>query len=165
MKLETQRLIIRPFFESDRCRMIELLTSDSYMEFSSKGALSENDANSRFEDLVSRSQGVLGKHALVYKEEDSVIGYCGFESFALNGTQAHELGYRMAVEWRGRGLATEACIALLNELSTTEFDKYALVEPINYNSTRVLEKIGFSKIGNHNYQGLDCLLYKLNEIK
>lgn len=162
MEIASPRFKIRPFVELDRPRMLELLTSDTFMQFSHKGVLTMDEANLRFDRLVSNTKGMTGKHALVCNSENVILGYCGIERFDLNGVQEYELGYRVADQWRGKGIATEACKTLLSEIASNIKDVYALVEPENQASIKVLEKAGFTAVGQHQYMGLDCLLYKLN---
>jgi RimJ/RimL family protein N-acetyltransferase len=57
------------------------------------------------------------------------------------------VGYRVAREFWGRGLATAALAELLGELQ--ERPLHALVSTENVASIRVLEKCGFVEVGRH----------------
>ncbi len=160
MEFQTNRIQVRPFTEVDRSRMIDLLTCPLFMEYSANGTLSIDEANKRFNELMSNTDGYGGKHALVLKNGGKLIGYCGLEAFILNGSQEFELGYRLTAEFRNQGLATEACEGFLYQIKSKLSNVYALVEPLNSKSINVLNKIGFRNIGVHIYMGHQCLLYK-----
>jgi RimJ/RimL family protein N-acetyltransferase len=75
------------------------------------------------------------------------------------------VGYRVAREFWGRGLATAALAELLGELQ--ERPLHALVSTENVASIRVLEKCGFVAIGpaddKHADEGVPGLLYELRD--
>ncbi len=76
-----------------------------------------------------------------------------------------ELGYRLRSEFWGRGLVPEACRAMLGlgfrKLMLERIVGYTL--PVNLNSQRVFEKLGFKQEGRQLLQGFDCLVFKLEK--
>jgi RimJ/RimL family protein N-acetyltransferase len=76
-----------------------------------------------------------------------------------------ELGYRLAHEHWGRGLMPEACCAMLNMgfdgLMLDRIVGYTL--PVNRNSQRVFEKLGFDQEGTETLDGYECLAFVLNK--
>jgi RimJ/RimL family protein N-acetyltransferase len=85
----------------------------------------------------------LGMWATIYKPEEHYIGYCGvYRGHAVGeGT----LGYYLAREYWGRGLATEAARAFVDfgfrELGLSRI--VASVEGGNDVSKHILDKLGF----------------------
>jgi RimJ/RimL family protein N-acetyltransferase len=87
----------------------------------------------------------FGTWAIVIKESNRVIGYCGLTRFDdVNGSPEIELGYRLAKEFWGRGLGTEAATAVrdyaIQQLGLPRV--ISLVDPANARSIHVAEKLG-----------------------
>ena len=80
-------------------------------------------------------------------EERRLVGYGGFAGAPKDGTV--EIGYSVVESAQGRGLATEACRALIAWASCDERVRrviaHTLVEPGP--SQRVLTKLGFQQVG------------------
>ena len=85
----------------------------------------------------------LGMWATVFKPEGRYIGYCGVYGGHARGEGT--LGYYLAREYWGRGLATEGARAFVDfgfrELRLTRI--VAAVETGNDVSRHILEKLGF----------------------
>ena len=77
--------------------------------------------------------------AIVLRDGGGVAGFCGFLVRPVKGTT---MGYGIVLEYRGRGLATEAATAVLAWAESNGVDFYSSVRPPNPASVRVLEKIG-----------------------
>jgi len=78
---------------------------------------------------------------------DTVIGGAGFHA-APDDTGAVEIGYGIAEEWRGRGVATIAVLELLRRARDHGAARVvAGTDPANAASQRVLEKAGFTRAG------------------
>jgi [ribosomal protein S5]-alanine N-acetyltransferase len=90
----------------------------------------------------------LSVYAVVEKESGKVIGAAGFNIRTSKGTV--ELIYHIAKESWGKGYATEAATACVNIAKANGDVKtiYASADPLNADSLKILEKIGFT------YQGL-----------
>ena len=87
----------------------------------------------------------FGPYAVVQKQNQSVIGYCGLFYFPdINGKSEVEIGYRLARSAWGRGYATEAAGAVRDYAFHTLGIKrlIAIIDPANVASLRVAEKIG-----------------------
>jgi ribosomal-protein-alanine N-acetyltransferase len=89
-----------------------------------------------------------GTRLFLIAEPPTVVGWGGFKGPPSDG--AVELGYAIAPGWRGRGLATAATRALLEEAfaagEVSAVIAHTLAEPGP--SVRVLEKAGFSRDGD-----------------
>ena len=86
-----------------------------------------------------------GTRLFLAREPRTLVGWGGFKGPPSGG--AVELGYAIAPDWEGRGLATAATRAMLAEaFAEPQVDSaiaHTLAEPGP--STRVLEKAGFTR--------------------
>jgi RimJ/RimL family protein N-acetyltransferase len=108
----------------------------------------------------------FGLWAVVHKPDRRVIGYCGLTRFDdIDGRPEIEVGYRLAREFWGRGLATEAVgavrdyafgVLLLPRL-------VALIDPLNGASIRVAEKSGLRHEKDIVFREKPCKLYALQQ--
>ena len=154
--IQTKRLTIRFFEEQDRPGLVELLMDPYFMEHSETGALDAASANSRFDQILSFGNVGLGKRAVLDTQSGELYGYCGIEPFELNRQIRLELGYRIALAHRQKGIATEAASAVA---STHAGKLYAYVNSSNLASIRVLERIGFNKSGTCLVHGKQYALF------
>lgn len=158
--IETSRLFIRKFVEEDRNSLVLLLQSDEFMEYSDSGVMSTVEADARFNELVSMRDKSIGKFAVICKESGALIGYCGIEPFELKNKNEFELGYRLVTAERGKGLATEAAKAVLNNFKGKLF---AYVDSSNNQSINVLKKLGFKSSGVFTKNGKESSLFQINK--
>lgn len=84
--------------------------------------------------------------AIVLRDGGAVVGFCGFFVRPVKGTT---MGYGIAPEFRGCGLATEAAEAVLGWAERHGIDVYSSIRPPNPASVRVLEKIGMRLIDSY----------------
>jgi putative acetyltransferase len=88
--------------------------------------------------------------AIVYKENGRVIGSIGFETDTKRPEiNCKELGYALGEEYWGKGIMTEAALAVIRygfeELALEIISIYR--NPQNERSGRVIEKCGFTYEG------------------
>lgn len=88
----------------------------------------------------------LSPWAIVVRDGDIVVGFCGFFVRPVKGTT---MGYGIAPGYRGRGLATEAAGAVLDWAERHDIDVYSSVRPPNPASVRVLRKIGMRLVDSY----------------
>lgn len=134
-----------------------MLQDPVFMAYSDSGAFSADAAAIRFGNILDNSKLGLGKKALVLKDKNEIIGYCGIEPFELDGKRELELGYRLLESYRNTGFATEAAQAVISAFTGTKL--FAYVEPGNIHSIRVLLKLGFEKLGLRQIKDKSCLLF------
>ena len=87
----------------------------------------------------------FGPYAVVKKQDQNVIGYCGLFFFPdINGQPEVEIGYRLARSAWGQGYATEAAGAVRDYAFHVLGIKrlIAIIDPSNVASIRVAQKIG-----------------------
>jgi putative acetyltransferase len=88
--------------------------------------------------------------AIVYKEDGRVIGSIGLEYDKKRlGVNCRELGYAMSEDYWGRGIMTEAAMAVIRYgFEEMGLDLITICRnPINARSGRVIDKCGFTYEG------------------
>jgi RimJ/RimL family protein N-acetyltransferase len=103
--------------------------------------------------MVGRIEGHFrthgrGLYVVELRQSHEFIGFAGLSvpTFQANVTPCVEIGWRLAAEHWGRGLATEAACAVVGQ-AFDSLDLDALVwftAPANIRSRRVMEKIGMT---------------------
>ncbi len=147
--LETKRLILRPFEQSD--------LADFYEYASVKGV--GEMAGWQHHESLEKSQEILNMFiaeqkvfALVYKENGKVIGSLGVETYGMeealtefNGYLGREIGFVLSQSYWGRGLMPEAVNAVADYLFNGLDYDFLTCGYYNFNSQsrRVQEKCGF----------------------
>ncbi len=145
MLIETNRLILREFQRTDLQELAPILADPKVMKFSPTGVNSVEQVQERIEGFIAcYKEFGFGKWAVVLKESNQLLGYCGIAVDQIDGKDEKELGYRLDSRYWGQGLATEAASAAI-KYGFEQFNlPYVLgiVERVNSASVRVLEKVG-----------------------
>jgi len=142
----TERLTLRHFHILDLAPMVQVFGDPEVMRFGD-GMQSKEWVQAWLRTCLERyyqSWG-FGPYAVVTKQNQSVIGYCGLFFFPdINGQQEVEIGYRLRRSVWGQGYATEAASAVLDYAFDTLGIKrlIAIIDPSNAASIRVAEKLG-----------------------
>ena len=147
MRIETPRLLLRLFAIEDEAVVILLLSDPTFMEWSTRGTRSASNAKQVLrEDIQQQDTFGFSKYALIDKQDDEIVGYCGLGTMEIEDQSLTELGYRLALKARGKGFATEAARAVIEDgINRLVMDSMqAIVEPENYPSQRILDKLGFA---------------------
>lgn len=146
IEIETERLLLRRWRESDRHPFARMNADPRVMEFyPARLSREETDALvDRIEaHFLERAFGLL---AAELKDTGAFLGYIGLSvpGFEAHFTPCVEIGWRLAAEYWGRGLATEGATAVLaygfENLKLQEIVSFTV--PSNMRSRRVMEKIG-----------------------
>jgi RimJ/RimL family protein N-acetyltransferase len=162
--LETPRLILRDFTPADLDRLAELCANDGFMQFSAKGPVSRQEAETLFERIHARMRsGEPTQFAVITRATRELIGYCGFFLQNVDGVDEIEIGYRLHPDWWGGGLATEAARAVRDyAFGTLELERViSIIHPGNLRSQRVAEKNGLTKEKETCFKGMDVWIYAL----
>lgn len=146
--IETARLLLRHWKHGDREPFFRMNSDPGVMEFMPK-VLSRADSDL----LVKRIENHFRKHtfglyALELREDRSFIGFIGLSvpAFEAHFTPCVEIGWRLAVNQWGQGLAAEGAKAVLNhafEVLNLE-EVVSFTSAANARSRRVMEKIGMT---------------------
>ena len=174
-KIGTERLILRKWRESDREAFARMNADPLVMEhFPALLSREESDA------LVDRAEAHLEQHgfgpwAAELRETAEFIGYVGLviPQFEAAFTPCVEIGWRLAREYWGKGLATEGARALVRH----GFEVQGLLElvsftvPANLRSIRVMQKLGMTHDPRDNFdhpsipEGHPLRLHLLHRLK
>lgn len=146
IKITTERLLLRPFQSSDFKKVHQLLSDPAVMRFSLNGPYSKQQSMLFINQCILKSENnEPGLFAVIDKENNQLIGSCGFFPQKIQGKKELELGYRLLKNYWGKGFATEAAIAVktyaFNVMRITRL--ISLIETQNNASVRVAEKNGF----------------------
>jgi [ribosomal protein S5]-alanine N-acetyltransferase len=149
--LESERLLFRDHEPADVDAYCEMEADPEVRRYVGGAPRPRDAAERKFWAGLHRPESErLWMWATVYKPEGRYIGRCGvYPHFESKGTiiaGEGTLGFYLAREYWGRGLATEAGRAFVNfafgELRLSRI--VAAVQAGNDASVRVLEKLGFS---------------------
>jgi RimJ/RimL family protein N-acetyltransferase len=147
---ETARLRVSPLTLDDAPFILRLLNEPSFISaIADKGVRTLDDARNylRTGPLASYARHGFGMGRVVGKDSGEVIGMCGL--IRREGFTEVEVGYALLPEHAGRGFATEAVRAVLDN-GACQFALQrviAVVNPDNTASQRVLVQAGFCREG------------------
>ena len=147
--IETERLILRSFKKSDLC---------DFNEYASVNGVGEM-AGWRHHKSIEESKEILDRFieddktfAIVFKENDKVIGSLGIEKYGMEDALSEfssyygrEIGYVLSKEYWGRGIMPEALKAVIDYLFnilSLDFITCGYYD-FNIQSKRVQDKCGF----------------------
>lgn len=162
--LITDRLALRPFTRDDTEAAFAFFGDPAVMRFSLNGPHASRKTSEDFIVTNINRQDRLGFSiwAVIERETESVVGMCGLAKFG-HGVPGIELAYRLRRDRWGRGYATEAgraCVA--HAFGPLGLDRLiAAVERENEASIHVLEKCGFTHIGDREIAGKDALVFEI----
>lgn len=146
--IKTERLLLRRWQDSDRRPFQQMNADPRVMEFFPEVLTSEaSDA------LFDRAREHFNRHgfgpfAVELLETGSFIGFIGLSipAFDAHFTPAVEIGWRLGLEYWGKGLATEGAGAAVNygieKLGLESIVSFTV--PDNLRSRRVMEKLGMT---------------------
>ena len=147
VKLESERLLIRPFQLGDEVAMYELNSNLIVQKYTGDTIINSVEEakelliNVVFKDYKNHGYGRL---AVIYKPDNKLIGFTGIKYLPETGGES-DLGYRFLPEYWGKGIATESSKMSLDfafkNLNLKKLIGFTEIE--NIASTHVLEKMGF----------------------
>ena len=142
MIIQTKRLTIRSFLESDIPEYAAVVADSEVTRFLGDGAPHSYEQAEAYVHNCIRSEANEGitRYAVIHKETGELIGFCGFKK--MHGYI--DFGWRYSRRAWSNGYATEAAAAVLNygtgTLKLSGIVAESAVE--NVGSVRVIEKIG-----------------------
>lgn len=163
-RVETERLILRPFEASDAEVAFGWFGNPIVMRFTPTGAdqnIEETKAKLAFFMQHQKLHG-FSKWPILDRASGVAIGDSGLLVFEDCGWV--DLGFRFAQPYWGKGLATEVASAWVR----AAFNKFrlirlgAFVHPENVASIRVLEKVGFRTERRATVMGMDSIVFSLD---
>jgi [ribosomal protein S5]-alanine N-acetyltransferase len=158
MRLETERLIIRPYIESDLIESFELMQNPELFTYMNMSVMPFEEYKGLFRWLIESydtrfDQPFKYSFAIRSKATGAFIGWCGVGHLDFSAPD-NELYYLIGRDYWGNGYASEAA----NALTTYVFDVigldrlYAKADSQNVASLRIFTKLGFE---------FDCVLTDL----
>lgn len=159
----TKRLILRKFKKADYDEYCNILGNDEVSKWLGTGK--KIDAQ-KVKKMMSNfkahwSDRGYGVWAVVEKQSNKLIGHCGLNYFKdLDKT---ELLYAFDEKYWGRGYATESAKAVVEYTreNLTLSKLTAIAYPENIGSRKVIEKAGFTYMGNREFFGTNLAYYEL----
>ena len=150
MRLETPRLILREPVDGDVAAIQRYAADPVVVEYLFWGPNTEEDTRRFLADAATARAAKPRRQwdlAIVRRADDRVIGGCRLHLTDPEGAAAADVGYALARDAWGQGFAPEAVQALIefafDSLGTRRV--WAIVEPDNSRSQRVLEKAGLRR--------------------
>ena len=163
MRLETERLILRPIEDRDRPANAEIFANPEVRRFA-LGPLDRQAANTRLnraiEEYANRGYGML---AVEDRRDGSFIGMLGLTGFgaalraAIPSHPTVQIAWQLARRVWDQGLATEGARAVLQHAWTRPeiTDVVAITATINAPSRRVMEKLGMRHVPSDDFEHPD----------
>ncbi len=144
--LSTERLILRSWRQTDRTGFARLNADVRVMQFM-PGLLSREESDKLVDHIEEHfSKHGFGLYATEFRDTRTFVGFIGLAmpSFDAPFMPAVEIGWRLAADYWGKGLATEGA----REVVRHAFQNLGLdglvsfTVPANVRSRRVMEKLG-----------------------
>ncbi len=143
---ETPRLILRHLTKDDVDDLAVIYADPIVMKFY-PSTWTYEETQQQVERIINTyEQRGFSLWATIHKADNKFIGRCGLIPQLVDGQQEIEIGYMLAKEYWGRGLATEAACASRDY----GFEKVgcnrliSLIDPGNIGSQKVAMKVGLT---------------------
>jgi RimJ/RimL family protein N-acetyltransferase len=146
MTIETQRLILRPWRDSDREPFARMCADPRVMEHF-PACLTSEESNL----LIDRASAYYARDGFTFfaaelRDTAEFIGFIGMSISPPDISDLPEIGWRLAFDYWNRGLATEGARAVVRfafeEAGYDQVVAFTTVE--NRRSRRVMEKLGMT---------------------
>ncbi len=143
--IETDRLLVRPFRESDYKDLYEYLSLDEIYRYEPGNPVSLEEARKITEERVNK----VNWWAVVLKDDinNRLIGHISLFQAEPDAFRTWEIGYIFNPVFQNKGYCTEAARVMIN-YAFNELNAHRIVaycNPENISSTRVLEKCGMTR--------------------
>jgi RimJ/RimL family protein N-acetyltransferase len=164
MILETDRLVLSTWQTSDWIALRPIATDAEVMRYITGGVPWTDERIQLFVDRQVElfSERGFCRWKLLTRPAAEMIGFCGV-GFWGDGFES-EIGWWLARQYWGRGLATEAARAALRDA----FDRAGLdriisiARPANTTSIRIMEKLGLKLEGEFEKDGVRLVRYAIH---
>lgn len=146
--IETDRLVVRNFKDNDCEALHEMIVQyeeSEYAAYDQPWPTSVEEIKGIAESFA-RGDDFL---AVCLKDTSQFIGFVALNPEEGEGSREYNIGYVFNFNYHGHGYATEACKAILNR-AFGQLQALRVISGtagVNRNSCRLLERLGFRKIG------------------
>lgn len=170
IEIETERLLLRELDYLDTDDLFEMDSDpEVHLFIENKPVQSIDEITKIIESLkVQYQENGIARWAVLDKLTNECVGWSGLKYFKQplnNHTNFYELGYRFKKKHWGKGFATESSTAILDygfkNLNTERI--FAITDPKNANSKKVLKKLGFDFKETFDYEGDPTDWFELNK--
>lgn len=162
IEIETSRLNLRQFNPQDLDDLYLIRSDSQVMRFITGSPSTKQEAEAALTKHLDRWQQVsFGHWALNFHGKTDLLGWCGLDF--LDTTFEIEVGYGLAREYWGQGIATEAAAAALRYgFEELKLDRLvAVAYPENVGSWNVMKKLGMHYVKNDFYYGADMVYWEI----
>jgi ribosomal-protein-alanine N-acetyltransferase len=162
LRIETARLILRPWVPSDAAAGARFYRDPEVIRFMAATEVSEEEVAEAIRGHIVRyyERRGLGALAGVLKGTERIVGRYGLQYVELDGVEELEVSYLTSAEFRRQGLASEAVRALVAAAWREGRRRIvALIQPDNVASQRLAEGVGFRFERDVVREGLAMKLY------
>ena len=167
MILETERLVLDTWQGSDWTELRPIATDVDVMRYITAGAPWTDEQIRGFVDRQVKlySERKFCRWKLLRKPAREMIGFCGVGFW--RDAPDPEIGWWLARQWWGHGLATEAARAALpHAFEHAGLDRIiSVARPENTASTRIMEKIGLTRDCEFENEGVRLVRYAIDRAK
>ena len=142
MRIETERLILRPFFKNDLCDFHEYCTQP---DVGIRAGWCAHKSREESEQLLTKWINSKGRLAIVLKKENKVIGHITILKDTSGHEDTREIGFVLNHSYWRQGFMKEAVLSLIDFLFRHWGLKYiwACCFETNTASRSLLESCGF----------------------
>ena len=163
LDLETPRLLFRKFTPEDLHDLAAIRSDPDVMKYTVGRPESIAEVQATLNKYLAHwEQHGFGRWALIEKQTQKLIGWCGL--LYLENTGEVEIGYGLAKQYWGKGLASEAAAATMTygfgQLGLARI--VAITYPENLTVQRVLEKLGMKYIKQAHFYDTDVRYYSIS---
>jgi RimJ/RimL family protein N-acetyltransferase len=163
-EIETRRLLFRKFTTDDLQDLGAIRADPAVMKYiGSGGPESLAEVLAILNKILAHwEQHGFGRWAVIYKEHDALVGWCGLSY--LENTGDVEIGYGIAKPYWGKGLASEAAAAAIKYgFEQLRLDRIVAVAwPDNITSQRVMEKLGMKYVKLARFYNAEMVYYAIS---
>ncbi len=161
-ELETTRLRLRPLEAGDREALFRVYAEPQV----SRNLLIQPRSLAEFRrpfHLMIDLASTLGMWVIIHKQDDRLIGRCGFYPCSELPDEPPELAYLLSKDYWGIGLGTEAARRCVDYAFTAHAwpEIVAMARVENTASARVLRKLGMTVAQRLEVRGIATDLYRL----
>ena len=162
--LETDRLFLREFIDSDFTDLCEILQDKDVM-YAYEHSFSEDEVKSWYNRLLvgHYEKYGFGLWAVIHKETNELLGQCGLTIQDINGIEYLEIGYSFKKKHWHKGYAVESALGCKNyAFEKLKAEKvYSIIRDSNITSQKVAKRIGMEKINEviKHYYNMNMLHY------
>jgi [ribosomal protein S5]-alanine N-acetyltransferase len=142
----SEHLILKKIDEKDRAHYVSQVMMDNVMRYITGKGLSEIEAHKRF-DLAMQFGLINPNFGIFSVRLKDTSTYIGLARMKLDENGSVEIGYNLLENFWGKGYGFEVAKMLMDFLilQTEKRIIYALIEPENIGSVKIIEKLGFQK--------------------